>query len=810
MAPVTQAQHRRGGRMDTLWQDVKFSARTLASHRGMTIAAVLTLALGIGANTAVFSVVNAVLLRPLPYAAPERLTMVWEGRGAPVSPANFLDWRSLSQAFEGMAALDFANFNLTGAGEPERLRGARVSAEMFRLLGVQPLVGRWFRADEDHDGAARVVMLGHGLWQRRFGGQRSIVGGAIALNGEAWTVVGIMPPGFDFPSQLAGEALDLWVPIAFPPAEASERGLRRLGVLARLKSAVSLDDARTDMQAVGRRLAQQYPRDVQGGEIAVVPLRAQLVRGIEQPMWVLLGAVGFVLLISCANVANLLLTRAVAREREMAVRVAIGAGPWRLIRQLLVECVLLSLVGGALALVVALWGTEGLARLLPDRLPRVGTIDVDVTVLLFTLSVSLATGVLFGLVPSTEALKRRTSDALRQSGRGDVGGRGRLRNGLVVGEVALALTLLTGAGLLAGSFYRLSHVDPGFDARNVLTADLALSDARYPEEAQRSAFIERTLENLVRLPGVESVGVAFFLPLGGGNAYFDMTLEGSTQAVAAYWRVVSSGYFETMRIPLLRGRDFTPRDLGVSGVAIVSESMARQFWPGQDPIGRRLKVGLPDADEPWLEIVGVVGDVLHRGLATERTPELYVPYAQSPSRAVTLVVRTAAGFPVAGALRKEIAAADPLLPVADVSLMEEVVARSVAPQRFRALLLLAFAAMAALLAWVGVYGVMACRVAQRAHEIGIRVALGAGARDIFRSVIGEGMKLTAGGLAAGLACATVLMRLLRHQLFGVEPTDPWTLAAVAFLLAVAALLACCLPARRAMRADPLVALRRDS
>ncbi|MBI3450198.1 MAG: ABC transporter permease [Acidobacteria bacterium] len=807
--------------LESFWQDVRFGARMLSRQRGFAAVAVLTLALGIGANTAVFSVVNAVLLRSLPYPDPDRLVMAWESdaqqtRTGPVSPANFLDWRAQGDGALAMAALDFGDFNVVGDGEPERLRGARVSAGLFELLGVRPLLGRSLLAEDDREGAAKVVLLSYGLWQRRFGADPHVVGRSIAVNDEPHTVAGVMPAGFDFPAQIVGEKLELWTPIAFTSSGRFDRGLRRLGVVGRLSPGVSLEAARSRMTAIARRLAQEYPREDAGVEIALVPLRTQLSSGVERPLMILLGAVGLVLLIACANVANLMLARAVGRRREIAVRAALGASAVRLFRQLLTESLLLSLLGGTLAFLVALWGTDALVLLVPKNLPRVAPIAVDGHVLLFTLGLSLATGVLFGSAPALRALRAQPEEAMRAGSRSQVGGSRGLREALLVAEVALALMLLIGAGLMVRTIRTLTEVSPGFDPRHVLTAYIALPGTRYASDERRVAVVDQILSRVGATPGVTMAAVARYLPLGSGNAYLDVTLEagaadGKGRQNAAYWRVASPGYFRTMGIPVIRGRDFGARDaVGAPGAAIVSESMAHRLWPGRDPLGKRLKVGAPDEDAPWLEVVGVVGDVLHGGLTTSGTSELYVPYAQSPSPFITLFIRSELDArALISDVKNALAAIDPALPMADPCPMEAVVSRSIAAPRFRGVLLGLFAFVALVLSAIGVIGVMSHSVYERTRENGLRVALGAGRGDIFRLIAGRGLRLTLAGLAIGLAGTLPLQGLLRGLLYGVTATDPSTIAAVTALLGLVAFAASILPARRAAREDPMVALRHE-
>ncbi|HEX8115778.1 MAG TPA: ABC transporter permease, partial [Pyrinomonadaceae bacterium] len=753
-------------------------------------------------------------LQPLPYKDADRLVIVWEDNtklGFPndtPAVANYIDWRDQSTVFEGMAALADLSINLTGAGEPERFDGKRVSANFFSLLGVEPLLGRGFLAEEDAPGANHVVVLSHGLWQRRFGSDKGLVGKSITLNGEGYTVVGVMPPGFKFMNEDVG----MWVPVAFTPQQKANRGSHYLQVVARLKPGVTVEGAQAEMSTIATRLQQQYPEQNTDLGASVVPLHEEVVGKIKPALLVLLGAVGFVLLVACANVANLLLARAAARRREVAVRAALGASRWRIVRQLLAESVLLSGLAGALGLLLAVWGVELLVGLDPAGVQRAGEVTLDWRVLAFTLGLSVLTGILFGLAPALQASKADFVESLKEGGRSGQGlARSRMRSALVVGEVALTLVLLVGAGLLLKSFSRLLAVDPGLDPHNVLTLDVALPPAKYKEPQRIKDFYERLTQEAAALPGVQAAGLVSILPLAGDDSSNFVQIEGRAplppgQAMRAGRRNVSADYFRAIGIPVKRGRALAASDAeGAQPVLVINESLARSFFPDEDPVGKRVRTG---DKSPWVEIVGVVGDVRHRGLDVDARPEMFFPHTQTPSRRMTLVVRSS-GDPAALAapLRERVRSIDRDQPVGNVKTMEEWVSESVASRRFTAALLGVFAAAAAALAALGLYGVVSYSVAQRTHEIGLRVALGARPRDVLRLVIGQGMTLTLVGTAVGVAAALALTRVITGLLFGVGATDPAVFVAVPLLLLVVALLACYLPARRATKVDPMVALR---
>jgi putative ABC transport system permease protein len=798
--------------MQALWQDLRFGARMLLKNPGFTLIAIITLALGIGANTAIFSVVNSVLLRPLPYEAPDRLVYVWDSNptaGFPrfaSSPPNFADWRQQQQSFEYLAAFLGWSFNLTGRGEPERLQGARVSAEMFPLLGVKPLLGRTFSPEEDKAGKNRVALLSQALWRRRFAEDRNVIGQSITLNGESYTIIGVIPPGFRVPSQS-----EVWIPGGFD--DLTRRGNHMLGVIGRLKQGVTLAQAQTDMQTIASRLEQQYPDTNKGWGVQLVSLFDVVVGDVRLALWVMLAAVGFVLLIACVNVANLLLARAATRQREVAIRVALGAGRWRIVRQMLTESVLLALAGGVLGLLLSVWGVELLTSLSAGRIPRVEEIGLDHRALWFTLLVSLLTGLVFGLAPALQSSKPDLNESLKESGKGgETGRRGnRARSLLVVVEIAMSLVLLIGAGLLFKSFLRLQQVKLGFQPENVTTAQISLPPAKYADRQQRNSFFQNLLQQLSAAPGVQSAGVVDPLPLAGDSVW-EFFIEGGPLlpnggGQNTNFRRCTPDYFRTMSIPLLQGRLFTDRDTAESEqVVIINETLRRRFFPNADPLGKR--IAFDGANGPWHTIVGVVGDVRHSGLEQEAGLELYRPFAQTPTRSVTLVVKSSLDpGSVVASIRREVSSLDAEQPIHSIRPMTEIVARDIAPERFNLTLLAVFAAVALLLALIGVYGVMSYAVTQRTREIGVRIALGAQSRDMLKLVVGQAMWLVLAGVASGVGGALALTHLMKKLLFEVESSDPLTFIAVSLLLTVVALLACWIPARRAAKVDPMIALR---
>jgi putative ABC transport system permease protein len=815
--------------MSTFLQDVRYGFRMLLKRPGFTIVAILALALGIGANTAIFSVVNAVLLRPLAFDEPERLVMVWGSAPQlgfdllPATPAETSDWRDQNHVFEHVAALQSWAWNMTGTGGPEQIWGARVSSSLFPALGVKPFMGRTFLPEDERAGGQRVIILGHGLWQRSFGSDPSIIGKTVTLNGQGYVAVGVMPPGFKFPggsNMLSGlqfsPKTEMWEPMILTSEQSANRGTHNLAVLARLKPNVTLAQAQAEMSNIARQLEAQHPEYNKGIGIRLVPLHEQVVGDVRPALLVLLGTVGFVLLIACANVANLLLARAASRQKEIAVRTALGASRLRVVRQLLTESLLLAVCGGTLGLLLALWGIDALGALIPENIPRASEIGVDAGMLGFTLLVSLLTGFIFGLAPALQASRTDINESLKEGARGATAGlrRNRFRSLLVVTEIALALVLLIGAGLLIRSFMRLQQVSPGLDPKRVLTMDIIvpfIAPSNYTEPEQQAAFFREVVERVGRLPGAEAAALVSSLPLSGAFESSDIIVEGEPsppegQTPQANYAMVSADYFRVMSIPLMKGRAFTERDTRDSpAMLIVSEALAHKYWPDEEVIGKRLRLGFEKTPR---EIVGVVGDVKQTSLDAETSLAVYLPYQQFPYPGMTLVIRT--GSDVAGmsaAVRREVQAIDRSLPVSNVRSMEQVVSASVSQRRFSMLLLGLFALVALLLASVGIYGVMAYSVSERVHEIGIRIALGAQSRDILRLVVGQGMILALTGVAVGLIASLALTRLMMSLIYGVSATDPLTFFGLSLALAVVALVACYIPARRATRVDPMEALR---
>jgi predicted permease len=806
---------RGGGFMETLWQDLRYSGRMLLKHRGFTLVAVLTLALGIGANTAIFSIVNAVLLRPLPYKAPEQLVTVGEGiAGGSVSYPNFVDWRDQSTSFDAVSVVrPNESYNFSGAGEPERLQGRLVSAGFLSLLGVQPVVGRDFLAEDDRPGASPAVIISYGFWSRRFGGDRSIIGKQIALNNQSFTVIGVTPQDFSY-----GLESDVSVPIGLTAERFKARGADPgVTVVARLKPNVSQQQAEAESNIIYSRLEKQYPDTNTGRRVFLMPLHENFVGSVRQPLLILLGSVGLVLLIACANVANLLLVRASTRKREMSVRVALGANRWRIIRQLLTESLMLAMIGALFGILLAYWGASFIAHQLPDGIPRLAEANVDLRVLAFTFSVSVITGLLFGLAPALQASRLNLTDALKEGDRGSSGGRQHLRSLLVVSEVALTLTLLVGAGLLIQSFRRVLQVDPGFRPQNLLTMQVSVNN---PDGQQVAAFFQQLQENVRRLPGVESVAVSNGLPLGVANhPIFIITgrpLPEKGREPGGIRYTVSPDYFRTMGIELIRGRIFDAQDRpDTPGVVIIDEALAQQHFQNEDPIGKRLAQST--SGTPSYEIIGVVRHVEHDNLDGQaiRTPQFYFNFNQIPLdrlpgfvRRINLLTRTdVEPSSLAPAVRGEIAALNKNQAVFNVRTMEKIVAQSVAPRRFSMVLLTVFAIVALALASIGLYGMLSYSVAQRTREIGLRMTLGAQTSNVLRLVIGQGMKLALVGVAVGLVASFALTRTIKSLLFGVSATDTLTFVGITLLLALVSLIACWFPARRATRVDPVVALK---
>ena len=806
--------------MDTLLQDIRYAFRMLAKKPGFTIAAVLAVAIGIGANTAIFSVVNAVLLRSLPYKDPDRLTIVLShkrdslrGSGS-AAFLDVVDWEKQNQSFEEMAVFRSMGYTLTGVGEPERITGGRVSADFFPLLGAEAIEGRTFRPEEDQRGAERVVVLGHGLWQRRFGGDPSIIGQSLTLNAEGHTVIGVLPPDFKFPLDVSDA--EMWTAIAHDGDLLEERGAHYLKVIGRLKPGVSINEAQLEMNEIAARLEQQYPAENTGRIVNLNPMYEHLVSGIRRSLIILLGAVALVLLIACSNVANLMLARAAARTKEIAIRTALGASRRRVVRQLLTESLVLALLGGGAGLLLALWGIELLIKMGPRDIPRLDDISIDGTVLWFTAAASILTGIIFGLVPALKASKPDLNQSLKEGSRGtsESSNRYSLRNLLVVVQMALTLVPLVGAGLLVKSFLRLQQVNPGFVSENVLTMKVSLP-AMLDEGDKAALFFKQATERIEGFPGVESVGAVTVLPLIGTNNRTSFNIKSrpypENQEPVAEFRAITPNYFRAMGIQVIRGRTFTEHDVkGKPGVIIINETMARRFWPDEDPLGQIMSIGVSVSEnEPteW-EIVAIVGDLKHFSLDSEAVPEMYIPHTQQPWTSMTLVARSSMDpAQLAAAMRGQVLALDRNQPVSDLRTMNEIVRRSIAQQRFYMLLLALFAVMALVLAAVGVFGVMSYSVTERTREIGIRMALGAQTRDVLRYVVGQGMVFTLAGVVIGLVGSFLLTRFMTNMLYEVDAFDPVTFAAISLLLALVALLACYIPARRATKVDPMVALR---
>ncbi len=798
----------------TLIQDLRFATRMLLQNPGFTAVAVVTLALGIGANTMIFSVVNAVLLRPLPFPDSARLVRMSESHAkntANFTYATFLDLGNENESVRDIAGARFWSDNLSDGGEPEQVSSMLVSANFFQALGVVPQLGRTFLPEEDRPGGDRVAVISHGLWQRRYGADPDLIGKSIKFGGIERTVIGVMPPGFQSNVLFSGQ-YDLWLPLVPDGVLRDNRRSHLLAVIARLKPGATLAQAQAELATIARGIEQQHPGvDDPDLGVAVVGLQERMVAPIRPALFVLMCAVACVILIACANVANLLLARAAAREREMAIRLALGASRWRITRQLLTESALLALAGGAAGLLLAVWGVDSIIALAPANLPRINEVRIDGSVLGFTLIASLLTGILFGIAPALQLPRMSIQEVVKDGGRGSTATRRRwLRHCLVVSEVAIALVLLIGGGLLINSFWRLLQVDRGFNAQNVLTVNLTLS--RFSTSEQQVAILREVLERVAQVPGVRSVGLTSTLPTRGGPAT-DFVIEGRPPVEvgdepSADIRIVDPNYFRTMGISLRAGRWLGNGDTpNAPKVMVINENMARRFWPDEDPIGRR--VTMRDWGPPLTgEIVGVAGDVKADGLDSETRPMIYWPYTQFPVIFNSIVVRTE-GDPLSlvGPIKSQIWFVDPVQPVSSVESMEQVLATSVAPRRFNMLLTGIFAAVALALAAVGIYGVISYTVSQRTNEIGIRVAMGAQSSDVLKLVVGQGVTLALIGVGLGLAAAAGLTRLMSSLLFGVSPTDGATFVSISVLLMAVALAACVVPARRATKVDPMVALR---
>jgi putative ABC transport system permease protein len=812
--------------MQTLLQDLRYSLRILLKRPGFTLIVVITLALGIGANTAIFSVVDTVLLRPLPYKEPERIALVeqhlprlgWYQGG--VSSAELLDYIAGNETFAEMAGYSILSLNLTGEGEPRRIQAARVSPSLFPLLGVSPLAGRGFSAEEDEVGKNRVAVLSEALWRKRFAADSQIIGRVVRLDEQPYTVIGVMPLQFPPTTASFADAVELWIPLALTDEEKrSRRRDSNFNLIGRLKPGVRLEQAQANMAAIAVRIEQQYPGIYQGNiriAATAASLTQRAVRNVRRLLLILFGAVGLVLLIACANIANLLLARAAARRKEIAIRSALGAGAWRIVRQVLIESLLLALIGGAVGVLVAIWAIDLIVKLGPESVPRLAEVDLDPRVLGFTLLASLSAGVLFGLAPALQSLRLDLTATLKDAGR--VSGQGgregsRLRGALVVLETTLAIVLLISAGLLVNSFVRLLRVPPGFNPEGVIVARTTLPAARYPEAERGKAAYRETLARIAALPGVQSVAIATNLPLTS-EWVIGFRVEGQDENTyyTAHNTWISNDYFRAMGIPLRRGREFNDDDRAdTPPVVVINETLARRFWPGEDAIGKRIRWGGWNL-QGWLTVVGVAADVRLSALEAESPPTVYMPVFQIPRlrRDAIFIARTT-GDPanLAAALDREISAVDAELPVYDIRTMNQVIAASVAQRRFTMWLLVIFAAAALMLAATGLYGVLSYAVTQRRHEIGIRMALGAGAGDVLKLVIRQGMTLAVTGLAIGLISSFALTRAMRSLLFDTSASDPLTFAAIAVLLTGVALLACWIPARRAAQLDPMEALRHE-
>ncbi len=802
--------------METLFKDIRYGIRSLGKHPAFTAIALVTLALGIGANTAIFSVVNAVLLRPLPFADPERIVWLWDtGPQLPTMPTSlpeFRDWKEQNRSFEYLAAFQSGNSFVDAGDGNEDVRIGIVTPEMFSLFRVNPIIGRTFTNEETVIGKHRVAILSHSMWQNRFGSDPNVAGRTLQLNGRAYAIIGVMPAGFSFP-----ERATLWRPMPIDPAD-QDRGPHYLNVVARLKTGVTLAQAQTEMSALSARLSKQYPEKTSGHGVKIVALNDIIVGDIGLVLYVLLGAVGFVLLIACANLANLMLARVGGRQKEIAVRTALGASRLRIMRQLLVESVILALGGGLIGLLLAMWAVRWVVSLSADSIPRVQEISVNPRVAAFTFLVSLLTGVLFGLAPAIQASKSDLTDALKESGRTTAGvRRNRLRNVLVVSEVALSLVLLVGAGLLIRTFAKLSQVNPGFNPEQVLTMGVSLLPNKYPEEEQVATFYSQVLERAASVPGVIALGATAGLPLSGSDTTDNFTIEGrppiakEAEPLTEYW-VVTPHYFQSMAIPLLAGRDFSVTDTKQSpNVVVINEEFRRRHFGSENPLGHRLRLQGMERDP--LLIVGVVGDVRNIGLDEQPRAAAYVPFWQDPlsksfARSLTLVARTKSDpVAVAGSLRALLTSMDKSLPVYGVKPMTDYLHDSLARRRFNLILLTVFSGVALVLAAVGIYGVISYGVTQRTHEMGIRMALGAKPRDVVTLVVRQAMLLALAGVGIGLLAALALTRLIKGLLFSVSVTDPLTFATMAGLMLLIGLLACLIPARRATKVDPLVALR---
>ena len=823
--------------------DIKLALRGFAKTRGFTAIAVATLALAIGANSAVFSLINALLVRPLPYQEPSRIALIWEQfktqglERIPCSPPEFLDLQKEFQSGTGLAAFNYQTFNIGGGDVPERVSGAVVSPSLFPLLGVESIKGRTFAREEEGIGHDDVIVISERLWKRRFNADPMLVGKTLLLNGRNYTVIGIMPAKFEFPIPLYGvqgnqfaERVDIWKPIAFTSEELKQRGSRSYGLITRLRPGVSLTQAQAELDKIISNWVQTYKDNYGGGGFGakIYALHDQVVGQMRTGLGILLGAVVFVLLIACANLATMLLARASARERELAIRVALGAGRWRLLRQMLTESVLLAAAGAAIGIFLSIWGLELLKEIGARTIPRLAEVDVDLVVLIVTAVVAVGTGILFGLIPAFASAKPELTEVLKEGGRSSTTGarRNQVRNSLVVAEIALALVLLVGAGLLLKSYASVQNIDPGFDRRNILTAELDLSETKYPQRgsdnynhgAAMTNFWNEALRRVQQLPGIEAAGLTVVLPLSGSNTDSSFAIEGrelrpNEPGPDEELRIVTADYFRVLRTPLLRGRFFSEGDnVDAPGVAIINDALAKKYWLNEDALGKRITFSdTRKPDVKWLTIVGIVRSIRHRGLDVDPAPEYYLPLAQRPQSSMILAVRSVQDSRgLASAIRREIRSIDPDQPIANVRTLENVTADSVAPRRMSMVLLGAFAGIALLLAGVGIYGVISYLVVQRTHEIGVRMALGAQRSDVLRLVVGHAAKLVGIGTLIGLLLALFSTRTLSALLYNVGAFDAGTFIFVTIALSAIAVLASYIPALRATRADPMIALSHNA
>lgn len=812
-------------------QEIRFALRSLAKSPAFALIAIVTLALAIGANTAVLSLVNALLIRPLPYRQPEQMILLLQHFKAqnlertPVSPPEFVDYESRARSFEKIGAFGYTNFNLAGDDKPERVAGATVTAGVFPLLGVSPIKGRFFQTEECTIGRDDVVIISERLWQRRFNSDAQLIGKKLLLNGKSFTVVGIMPAGFDFPLQLFnlgsggqfGERAEIWKPLAFTDDQMKARYSRGFAIIGRLAAGTSVPQAQAEIETINDQMRREHPNNYPPGNSFggdVLPLHDLAVAGMRPALLILLGAVGLVLLIACANLTTMLLARAAAREREMAIRVALGAGPMRLLKQVLTESVVLAVIGAAAGVILAVWGVGLLKTIGAQTVPRLREVNVDLAVLGMTLAIAVGTGIIFGLVPGLASAKPELTESLKEGGRSATQGkrRNRLRSGLVVAEVALALVLLTSAGLLMKSFARLQSVNPGFNPQNALTMEISLPKIQYSDSPSQVRFFNEAQRRISALPGVQATGFSTIVPLAGTNSDSSFAIEGRTNDPIAgpdeEKREVSPDYFRALGTPLIKGRFFADADnADAPPVIIVNQAFAKKFWPNEDAVGKRIVMGGMSDKPNWITIVGIVGDMRHFGLDVDPKPEMYVPFAQDSYFTAICVIRSNQDpRGLLPAIRREVQAIDPSVPLANVRTYENVIADSVAPRRLSVVLLGVFAAVAVLLAAVGIYGVMSFLVVQRTHEIGVRMALGAQRADVLRLIIGRAPKLIGIGTGIGLIAALMSTHALRALLYSVSAFDASTFVLVTLVLGIVALAASYLPAMRATKADPMIAL----